>query len=275
VATGEERKVDMTYSEQTYITTDQWPKYAAAAQPDRQLSSSAGALIRGDEYYGTVRDDGFEQIMDRVIEAADEERSEQTAIADVRNLTAYRVVGQAFDSYLICESGDTLYLVDQHAAHERLNYERMKARLRAGERFAQQLLLPIAKKYGESDYNLLEKNMDMLRQLGFEMEPFGSLTFKISALPVEAGKPDAERMLDEVLYELKNAPADIVLARDAVIRAACRYSVKAGDALSDLEIESLIREITEMDAIPTCPHGRPIAVVITKNDLMKGFKRIV
>ncbi|MEF9988536.1 MAG: hypothetical protein RR797_05625, partial [Christensenella sp.] len=85
----------------------------------------------------------------------------------------------------------------------------------------------------------------------------------------------AEKLIEEVLYELRHTKNEILLLRDAIIRASCRYSIKAGYQLSDAQIEELLKEITELKAIPNCPHGRPIAVILKKSDLQKGFRRIV
>ena len=117
---------------------------------------------------------------------------------------------------------------------------------------------------------MLTRNIELLQSLGFELEEFGPLTFKFSALPAQVEKSTAEKLIEEILFELRNTRDDILLMRDAVIRASCRYSIKAGYQLSDEQIEELIKEITELETIPNCPHGRPIAVVLKKSDLQKG-----
>ena len=200
---------------------------------------------------------------------------EQGMLEDVRRLLDYRIIGQVWNTYVIVECADCLYLIDQHAAHERINFERMKKAAAEGGAAAQGLLVPYIATLPAEDFSLLVKNAKLLQSLGFDLEEFGPLTLKFSALPAQVEKSTAEKLVEEVLFELRNTKDDILLQRDAVIRASCRYSIKAGYQLSDEQIEELMREITGLEAIPNCPHGRPIAVALKKSDLQKGFKRIV
>lgn len=201
--------------------------------------------------------------------------SEQEMIEDVRRLLDYRIIGQIWNTYIIIECADLLYLIDQHAAHERINFERMKKAAAGGTVAAQGLLVPYITTLTAEEFSLLMKNKDLLSSLGFELEEFGPLTLKFSSFPAQIEKSSAEQLIEEILFELKNTRGDILLQREAVIRASCRYSIKAGYELSDEQIEELMKEITELDAIPNCPHGRPIAIVLQKSDLQKGFKRTV
>lgn len=216
----------------------------------------------------------FEQLVESV-SAYHAPEEEQVVIEDVRKLLDYRIIGQVWNTYVIVECADCLYLVDQHAAHERINFERMKKETLSGGTVSQALLIPYVITLPAEDFAVLQKRGDLLRSLGFVMEEFGPLTLKFDAFPIQVEKNGAEKLIEEVLYELQNTKKDILLLRDAVIRASCRYSIKAGYQLSDAQIEELMREITELEAIPNCPHGRPIAVVLKKSDLQKGFKRIV
>ncbi len=199
----------------------------------------------------------------------------QEEIQDVREMINYKVLGQAFGVYIVCESADTLYFIDQHAAHERITYEAIKNQLKNSERYAQQLLIPVIVQFNQADYDRLMENMEFLEEIGFSAEEFGPLSIKFSALPAVLGQVDSNTLIDDVLFEIKNNHKDVVLLREKVIRAACRSSIKGGDALSELQINALISELTNSDVMPTCPHGRPIAIAITKNQLQKGFKRIV
>lgn len=218
----------------------------------------------------------FEDVMDRIIEAAEIKQTEiQQDLDDVRTMTHYRTVGQAFDAYLIVEHDGALYLIDQHAAHERINYERMKRSLQEGLGMSQLLLIPHMEKFTQENFDLLQAHHDLLQEMGFDYEEFGGLSYRFNAIPAQIEQSGITALLDDVLYELRTSKNDIVLLRDNVVRAACRHSVKAGTTLSGGEIEGLLEEITRMNAIPACPHGRPIAIAITKNELEKGFKRRV
>ncbi|MEA4852671.1 MAG: DNA mismatch repair endonuclease MutL [Christensenella sp.] len=204
-----------------------------------------------------------------------EEPQLQIEIEDVRHLCNYRIIGQAWNTFLIVESGEVLYLIDQHAAHERINYERMKRQAQEGTSAMQSLLVPYAATLAAQEFDLWMQNEDLLRSLGFEFEEFGALSLKFTALPSQVNRSSASQIIEDILYEIKNSHGDVLLLRDQIIRASCRYSIKAGYQLSDEQIAELMHEITELDAIPHCPHGRPIAIALTKNDLEKGFKRIV
>ncbi|BDF58334.1 DNA mismatch repair protein MutL [Christensenellaceae bacterium] len=215
---------------------------------------------------------------DRLIEGVKSfhtQTQEQMEIEDVRKLCDYHIIGQAWNTFLIIESGQNLYLIDQHAAHERINFERMKQQAAQGSVASQALMMPYALTCSSEDYTLLTQNETLLKDLGFDFEEFGALSLKFNAFPAQINRSNADKLIEDILYELRNSRSDILLLRDQIIRASCRYSIKAGYQLSDEQIAELMKEITQLDAIPHCPHGRPIAVVLTKNDLQKGFKRIV
>ncbi|MEA5003437.1 MAG: DNA mismatch repair endonuclease MutL [Christensenella sp.] len=216
----------------------------------------------------------FDKLIDEV-KTFHEETHEQLEIEDVRKLCDYHIIGQAWNTFLIVESGQNLYLIDQHAAHERINFERMKREATEGTAASQTLMMPYAMSLSSEDHALLLKNEELLRALGFDFEEFGAMTLKFTAFPAQVNRSSAESLMEDILYELRNSPENILLLREQVIRASCRYSIKAGYALSDEQIAELMSEITALDAIPHCPHGRPIAIVLTKNNLQKGFKRIV
>lgn len=220
-----------------------------------------------------IKSDEFEEIMDHIIEGTKPLQQEQKEMDDVRSMVDYKVIGQAFEAFLIVQCADAIYMIDQHAAHERINYERMKQQSQNGVIPSQQMLVPYIEKFAHEDFLLLQQNEELLEELGFQFEEFGMLTYRFDAMPIQAVKSGERALLDEVLYELRQSKGDILLRRDGIIRAACRYSIKAGDELSDTEIRSLMQEITTMDAIPHCPHGRPIAIALTRDELEKGFKR--
>lgn len=243
--------------------------------PNPRAAQNPNYIITSLESPNVFREtQNFEELIDSVAKynALEEE---QEMLEDVRRLLDYRIIGQIWNTYVVVECADCLYLIDQHAAHERINFERMKKAAAEGSSASQGLLIPYVTTLPAEDFSLLVKNVALLQSLGFEMEEFGPLTLKFNAFPVQVEKSTAEKLVEEILFELRNAKDDILLIRDAVIRASCRYSIKAGYQLSDEQIEELIREITELEAIPNCPHGRPIAVALKKSDLQKGFKRIV
>ena len=185
-----------------------------------------------------------------------------------------RVIGVAFKTYIIAEAGDTLLLIDQHAAHERLQYERLMARCSAGTA-SQQLLTPLIFHLTGREMALIEENMELLNDAGYSVEPFGDSDIQVRAVPFVMGKAEIRPLFLDMLGSLgglKNATVDA--RRAEIMQMACKSAVKAGDALSDSEIRALIRGMMKTGAPPTCPHGRPVVKTLSRRDLEKMFKRI-
>ncbi|MBQ3269319.1 MAG: DNA mismatch repair endonuclease MutL [Clostridia bacterium] len=202
----------------------------------------------------------------------EESREPAKTAADAR--PPYRVIGVALKTYILIEADDSLVLIDQHAAHERLQYEKLMAQLEAG-RGSQQLLTPIVLRLSAREMALIQENLDVLRESGYEVEPFGETDIQVRAVPFILGRAELKpAFMDTInaLNRLRNATVD--LRRAEVMQMACKSAVKGGDALSDGEVEALIRTMLETGAPPTCPHGRPVMKKITRRELEKLFKRI-
>ena len=187
----------------------------------------------------------------------------------------FRVIGVAFDTYVIVQQENELLLIDQHAAHERILFERMMKSLDQGEG-SQQLLVAQIVRVTPQEHERLESYRREIEAAGFEIEPFGEDAYQIRAVPMVLGQPQARAMFVELLDRLGELR---VLAtqerrREAILQMACKRAVKGGDTLSETEIASLIGQMREMDAPPTCPHGRPLVVRLTRGELEKRFKRI-
>lgn len=187
----------------------------------------------------------------------------------------FRVIGVAFDTYVIVQQERELLLIDQHAAHERILYERLMRSIDQGEG-SQQLLVPQIVRVTPQEHERLEGYRQEIEAAGFEIEPFGEDAYQIRAVPMVLGQPQAKAMFVELLDRLGELR---VLAtqerrREAILQMACKRAVKGGDALTESEIASLLRQMQEVDAPPTCPHGRPLVVRLTRGELEKRFKRI-
>ena len=188
--------------------------------------------------------------------------------------TPYRIVGVAFQTYIILEVGDTLLLIDQHAAHERLRYEMYRAQLEAGAA-SQQLLTPLVIRLSAREMALIRENMDALAAAGYDVEPFGEHDIRVRAVPHLLGRAELRPIFMDMINSLGRLKAATLEARRAeIMQMACKSAVRAGDALSESEIRALIRQMTETGAPPTCPHGRPVVKAVHKRDLEKMFKRI-
>ncbi len=192
--------------------------------------------------------------------------------SDPRSL--YRVIGVLLKTYILIEADDSLVLIDQHAAHERLQYEKLMAQLEAGQG-SQQLLTPIVLRLSAREMALIQENLEVLRESGYEVEPFGETDVQVRAVPFILGRAELRpAFMDTInaLNRLRNATVDS--RRAEIMQMACKSAVKGGDALTDDEVEALIRTLLRTDAPPTCPHGRPVMKRITRRELEKLFKRI-
>ncbi len=185
------------------------------------------------------------------------------------------IIGQAFDSYWVAQQGDTLYLIDQHAAHERRLYERFMAQTH--EKAAQTFLSAELIQLTPPEYDLLLRHKEILEELGFDVESFGATSIRVHAVPALLAQVPVGKVLREALEMLQaqGRASTIELKREAIIQASCKHAVKAGDPLTRLEIEDLIRVFTEEGLPLTCPHGRPVMVKLTLKEIEKLFKRIV
>ena len=192
----------------------------------------------------------------------------------IESRPVYRVVGVAFKTYIILEVNDTLLLIDQHAAHERLRYERYCRQLESGTA-SQQLLTPLIVRLSEREMALIMDNIELLSDAGYTVEPFGEHDIQVRAVPHVLGKAELKPLFMDMLNSLNRLKAATLDARRAeIMQMACKSAVKGGDALSESEIDALIGEMLETGAPPTCPHGRPVVKQVSRRDLEKLFKRI-
>ena len=186
----------------------------------------------------------------------------------------FRVIGVVFKTYILVEAGDTLLLIDQHAAHERIQYEKLMRRAEAGTA-SQQLLTPIIVHLSAREMAVIQENLDTLSDAGYSVEPFGQQEIRINAVPFILGRAQLKPIFLEMLQSLSQLKAATIDARRAeIMQMACKSAVKAGDALTESEISALISDMMETGAPPTCPHGRPVVKTMTRRDLEKMFKRI-
>ena len=183
-----------------------------------------------------------------------------------------KLIGCFADTYILVEQGDNLLIIDQHAAHERLLYDQFVS----GQNNASQpLLVPQVIKVSHAQKNLIDENIGVIQAVGFDIEPFGMLEYKISSVPMLFCDAGVTELINEVMGELSDGAGDIVIKRDRIIRAACRSAVKAGDRLTYDELKSLVDSFLKTNVIPTCPHGRPVISLLTKKQIEKSFKRVL
>ncbi len=203
----------------------------------------------------------------------EEERRAKQERVDVKNL---EFKGELFHTYLIYEAGDEAFIVDQHAAHERLNYDRLQAKLAARTVVSQPMLIPYLLEVNPSEFVFLKKNFPILREIGFDIEEFGTNCVKVSAVPGDLADIDLSAFFEEVLSSLESLRAIKLsdLLKDRLASAACKAAVKGGEYLTDEEARKLLERM-DGDMGLKCPHGRPVAVKVKRSELEKLFKRIV
>ena len=188
----------------------------------------------------------------------------------------FRIIGQIFDTYWIIEYQDALYIIDQHAAHEKVNYERMMKNYREKKINAQMLYPAIVVNLSAKEAGILEKNLDVFAKLGFEIESFGGNSFKINSVPDNLYSIASDRLFTEILDQLSEigdvSPESIP---EKIASMSCKAAVKGNRMLSLKEADALIDELLTLENPYNCPHGRPTIVKMTKYDLDRKFKRIV
>lgn len=189
----------------------------------------------------------------------------------------YRIVGQVFATYIIVEKDGQMLMVDQHAAHERLRYEKLLLQYQNREVTTQMLLCPESIDLSATEFAAFTEYQDTISDLGFQAEPFGARQIIVRGTPAEAGECDAKSALLEILDMLSEGRkrVDDAFASKMLYRIACRGAVKANATLSQDEMKTLLDEVFSLNGINTCPHGRPITIEFTKSFIEKQFKRIV
>ncbi len=192
-------------------------------------------------------------------------------------LPKHRIIGQLFKTYWLIELEDELFVIDQHAAHEKVNYERLVKQLHEKNVTSQYINPPIIVTLSKSEETILLQQLDRFRQCGFELESFGGSEYRISAIPTDLyGLTPTEYfhdVLDELSSKKLSGDVDEVLHRIATV--SCKSAVKGNTTLSFDEAKALIDELMKLENPYHCPHGRPVIIKFGKTEIEKMFKRIV
>ncbi len=184
-----------------------------------------------------------------------------------------RIIGEAFKTYVLVEVDNRILVMDKHAAHERILFDRLKERDANGH--AQILLEPLALTLRKEDYTLLLDNKDLLEQAGILIDSFGETSVRVVAVPMNLENEDICLLMDEITEKLRRNSASVMADRlDWLYHSiACRSAVKGGYRTSDTELMTLAKRIVKDESILYCPHGRPVAMWLTKTQLEKQFGR--
>lgn len=200
------------------------------------------------------------------------EKPTQTEISVDDNI---RVVGQVLKTYLIFEKGEDIYFIDQHAAHERLLFDKFTEEYKNGKTDEQTLLVPFLYSVNEKEAEFLTSRFEYFRNAGIDVAEYEDGVFAVYALPLTLLDMDIKAFFDDVLSDMSFRKADMPdIIRDKLAQKACKAAIKSGKTLSQSEIDKLLEKL-HGDIGLKCPHGRPIAIRITRTEIDKWFKRIV
>lgn len=244
----------------------------APAVPERGLDQAVRRAEEARQQWETLEN---RVVLPEKAEAVKAEQMTMEPPAEEGEKPVYRVIGTLLNTYILLEVGDSLMMIDQHAAHERLMYEKFTERMNRGEKAAQELLVPIVVDVSPREMALIQENREALEAAGYTAEPFGDRSVSLRSVPFILGKAEARPAFLEMLGNLDrlNAATRQALS-DEIAMMACKAAVKGGDRLSDSEIQALLIQMQQTGASPTCPHGRPVSRTLTRRDIEKLFKRI-
>lgn len=228
---------------------------------EKELAKEA-YVLREDETYGAKPEGSYEQ----------------GSFLKEEEMAKQKIIGQLFDTYWLVEYNDRLFIVDQHAAHEKVMYEKLKKQFEKKEFTSQAISPPIVITLSMREAEILERFKEQFTKLGFEIEHFGGAEYSICGVPGNLYRLNTKDVLIEMLDELtdgisERATADVIL--DKIASMSCKAAVKGSQRLSLPEMEQLMKDLMKLDNPYNCPHGRPTIIAMSKYEIEKKFKRIV
>lgn len=230
-------------------------------ETEKELAKEA-YVLREEETYGAKPEGSYEQ----------------GSFLKEEEMAKQKIIGQLFDTYWLVEYNDRLFIVDQHAAHEKVMYEKLKKQFEKKEFTSQAISPPIVITLSMREAEILERFKEQFTKLGFEIEHFGGAEYSICGVPDNLYRLNTKDVLIEMLDELtdgisERATADVIL--DKIASMSCKAAVKGSQRLSLPEMEQLMKDLMKLDNPYNCPHGRPTIIAMSKYEIEKKFKRIV
>ena len=219
----------------------------------------------------------FEQEITREIQKAEQMELFDDKLLSQQNVKQHTVIGQVFDTYWIVQFQDKMYLIDQHAAHEKVLYEQTMKRLKDHTFTSQRISPPVILTLSLKEEEALKMHMDVFEKLGFEIEPFGGMEYALSAIPDNLFGITERSLFLEILdglvdQSVRGTPQSVL---EKVASMSCKAAVKGNHRMSAKEAHALIDELLTLENPYNCPHGRPTIISMSKYELEKKFKRIV
>lgn len=261
------------------VATDNFIKFSAPTVERVTLGVNEGVSFQNEEKPDenitfNSKTSLLSEIILKQVQGEDKSLYKQDELFRVEEPT--RILCTLFDTYILLQKGNDIFLVDQHAAHERLNYDKLKQRLETMTNISQSLVLPVIINVNNQEDNFLQENQKVFEQIGFKIEEYGKCCYRVYEIPFVLAGKDINEYFQDVFKNLNtfvNKPLDFI--KDDLCQKACKSSVKAGNKLSNEEIKILIDSLSTNKSTLLCPHGRPIIVKLTRTDIEKWFKRIV
>ena len=261
------------------VATDNYIKFSAPTVERVTLGVNEGVSFQNEEKTDenitfNSKTSLLSEIILKQVQGEDKSLYKQDELFRVEEPT--RILCTLFDTYILLQKRDDIFLVDQHAAHERLNYDKLKQRLETMTNISQSLVLPVIINVNNQEDNFLQENQKVFEQIGFKIEEYGKCCYRVFEIPFVLAGKDINEYFQDVFKNLNtfvNKPLDFI--KDDLCQKACKSSVKAGNKLSNEEIKILIDSLATNKSTLLCPHGRPIIVKLTRTDIEKWFKRIV
>jgi DNA mismatch repair protein MutL len=257
------------------------PQHARERGREQEIETNLGTVQRQLDMDNYI-DDAGQSARRGSLYGVGQPDDERTAIPEgvgapqkPRTLPLLRVVGQVAASYIIAEGPAGMYLVDQHAAHERILYEQFMESYRQQEQITQQALQAQTVQLSPTDAKLVEEHMESLEAVGFTLEPFGPNMFTVRGVPsmLADANPQAALALIVSDLEMGNTPGEDAIEEKIVKRICKQVAVKAGQVLSPDEMQGIIRQLERCESPHTCPHGRPTILHMSADQLAKEFGR--
>lgn len=215
------------------------------------------------------------QVQDTVVSSEQMNLFEEKLLT-VENRSKYHIIGQVFDTFWLIQFEDRLLIIDQHAAHEKVMYERLMKQYHEKQVVSQNLMPPVIVSLSSQEEVVLKEHKETFAELGFEVESFGGTEYALRSVPVDLYGCGEKEMFLEVLDELcEGGRSNIRVVEDKIASMSCKAAVKGNNRLSYEEAEQLIDELLTLENPYNCPHGRPTIISMTKTEMEKKFKRIV
>ncbi|MCR4792496.1 MAG: DNA mismatch repair endonuclease MutL [Lachnospiraceae bacterium] len=267
---------DDFFEDETMPASDSRTHQNAPAMTDHQDSVYAEDADSSDEDHGSgLAPDPASEYLEGAVLRQKSLFDDHLLEKDKR--ASYRIIGQVFDTYWIVQYEDKMFIIDQHAAHEKVNYERFVKRIRNDEHPTQMLVPPVIVSLTSSEEQVFLDNKESFEKIGFEVESFGGNEYALRGVPTDLFGHSEREMFLAVLDEMASNPGlgSFRTIDEKIAGMACKASVKGGDRIGYEQAEKLIDELLLLDNPYNCPHGRPTIISISKTEMEKKFKRIV